>query len=228
MQTFESRSEQAAAAAGILAAALGQDLAAAGPVSLIVTGGTSPGPVYDLLSQADLDWSRVTVLLSDDRFVPENDPRSNAALVRGRLLTGPASDARMIPLCDGRGAPDAAAREVEADYGAHLPPAAAILGMGEDGHIASIFPRDPNVSALLNPPAGRHVAGVAMSGLAPFTPRVTLTLPPLASPDVVILFVQGETKRRLLEDVLGGGHADLPVAALIARSGDRLRTLWAA
>lgn len=192
---------------------LARALAARGAASLVATGGRSPGPVYDRLSVVGLDWSQVTVTLSDERNVGEDHPDANARLVRTRLLQGPAAKACFLPLWP---APDPAALQ------ALIPFDVVMLGMGEDGHIASLLPGDSGLEdGLTTTDLLRDVpAGLGRPPLA----RITLTLTAILSARAIFLLIAGEAKREVIERVLTG--EDLPVGRLIAQAGDRLRIFW--
>lgn len=118
-------------------------------VTFSVPGGTTPGPVFDALCAADLDWSRVDVVPGDERWVPGDHPRSNAAQIRARLLTGRAAAARLLPLYAGGREPEAAADGLGAALEPHLPIDVLLVGMGEDMHTASLFPGVPGLDAAL-------------------------------------------------------------------------------
>lgn len=192
---------------------LARALAARGAASLVATGGRSPGPVYDRLSVVGLDWSQVTVTLSDERNVGEDHPDANARLLRTRLLQGPAAKACFLPLWP---APDPAALQ------ALIPFDVVMLGMGEDGHIASLLPGDSGLEdGLTTTDLLRDVpAGLGRPPLA----RITLTLTAILSARAIFLLIAGEAKREVIERVLTG--EDLPVGRLIAQAGDRLRIFW--
>jgi 6-phosphogluconolactonase len=100
IETFPSADALADVAASAIEAQLSAGLAARGRASLVATGGRSPAPVYDRLSQADLDWVHVAVTLSDERQVDADSPNSNARLLRERLFVGPAAAAQFLPLTD--------------------------------------------------------------------------------------------------------------------------------
>jgi 6-phosphogluconolactonase len=212
IETFGSGAELADAAARGVADALSDALAHRGRASLVATGGRSPGPVYDRLKDAPIDWARVLVTLSDDRCVAETDPASNAGLVRSRLLRGAAARAHFLPLWPAD----------EDAISALRPFDAVMLGMGEDGHVASLIPGDPGLAdALMTQDLLRPVP----EGLgAPPVGRITLTLAPLVEARQLFLLISGLTKRAVVEAALAG--QDAPVARLAASAGDRLRILW--
>src|SRR5262249_51052120 len=155
-------------------------------------------------------WDRVHWFMGDDRFVPAGDALSNMGMAR-RLFLDLVDVARgnIHPIATDAGSPDAAARLYEAElkhfYGRdRLDPAQplfdlVLMGLGSDGHTASLFPNAPALDER-----ERWVVGVERAGLAPFVPRVTLTLPALASTREMLFLVTGEDKRDILRRVLGG------------------------
>lgn len=217
IESYATGDALADAAAHAIADRLRHALQTHGRAGLVATGGRSPGPVFDRVKAADLDWTRVIVTLSDERCVDADDPASNARGVRERLLVGPARRAHLLPLWP---EPETAALE------ALLPFDAVMLGMGEDGHIASLIPGDPGLEDglttldLVRPvPAGLGKPPVA---------RITLTLSALADARAIFLLIAGETKRGVVQRALAG--EDLPVGRLFrhakAPQGASLRILW--
>lgn len=194
-----------------LAGELRQALAGNETVSLAVPGGTTPGPIFDSLCAADLDWDRVTVLPTDERWVPDWSDRSNARLIRQRLLTGRAAAATFLPLY--AEAPDAATGAAQAAerVAAVLPLSIALLGMGEDMHTASMFPGADGLAAALSGEA--PVVAIAAEGIP--EPRLTLSAPVLAGAISRHLVIVGEAKLAALESARGLPPEDAPVAAIL-------------
>jgi 6-phosphogluconolactonase len=179
--------------------------------SLAVPGGTTPGPIFDTLSAVDLDWSRVQVMLTDERWVPEGSPRSNTRLLRERLLVDRAAKANLVPLHIDAPDPEAGLAEIGAAVEAVLPLSVVLLGMGADMHTASLFPGADRLAEALAPDAPPVMALRAPG--AP-EPRVTLTarvLDAAFSKHVVIL---GSEKRAALEQAADLSPIDAPIRAV--------------
>jgi len=185
-----------AAIAAWLADHLATALAATdGDIAITVPGGRTPFPVLSALVQHDLAFSRIHVWPNDDRMVPEDHPASNVAKIRA--VMEPAG-ATVVGLEDGL-----------------VPPrfALALLGMGEDGHIASLF---PNTNPTLDAP--RKVIRLTPDPLPPEAPfdRLSLTIPLLAASDVIAFLITGDDKKRAIFEAAAKGENDLPVARLLA------------
>lgn len=183
-----------------------------------VPGGTTPGPVFDTLAQLQLEWERIDVVPGDERWVPPDHPRSNAGLLRARLLQGPAAAARLLALDGGEGAaydraPDAGiiARLTERLAPA-LPIDVALLGMGEDGHVASLFPGAPELASAL---ADDAPPLMAITAPGQPEPRLSLTAPVLRQSFVLHVLITGAQKRRVVEEAAGRNPRNAPVAALL-------------
>ena len=181
-------------------------------VLFVVPGGTTPGPIFDDLCDADLDWSRVDVLLSDERWVPEVHVRSNTRLIRERLLVGRAAKARYLPLYAKAETPEEVLAELEANIVPNLPISVALLGMGADMHVASIFPGADNLEAALD----RH-APVLVPMRAPNAPepRVTISARVLNEAMNVHIAITGKAKRAAYERARGLTSSQAPVHAVL-------------
>jgi 6-phosphogluconolactonase len=184
-------------------------------VRFAVPGGTTPGPVFDILSHVDLDWARVDVLPTDERWVPETSDRSNARLIRRRLLTGRAAAARFHPLWRDTARPETALDEVNAAVTPLLPLNVVLLGMGEDMHCASLFPGGDRLDEAIAP---RAPAVLPMRVPGEDELRITLTLPVLAGAMSIHLLITGMAKREALLRARELGPAEAPVAGVLGNA----------
>lgn len=201
-----------------LADALREGLKTRGHASLVVTGGSTPGPVYDLLSHQRLIWGEVDVTLSDERWVPIADPASNERMVRNRLLVGAAAHARFVSLKTDAETPEAAEPEVERRLSAMRTPFdAVLLGMGKDGHIASLFPGMDRLAEGLDPNAAALCIGVKPGvGRPPSEPRMSLTLAAVTRARRIIVFVTGPEKKATFQRMMQGTDVlEMPIRALM-------------
>lgn len=223
IETYADGDRLARAAADAILAALTEALDCRGRASFVGTGGRSPAPVYDLLSGAGaLAWDKVAVTLSDDRFVPPDSPDSNERLVRERLLVGRAAAARFVPISPPAATVEDAAQRAEFGVRALAPYDLTMLGMGEDGHIASLIPGSPILQQGLDPAGARYCLGSPAGFGAPPLARVTMTMPALMAARSILVLISGEAKRRIVES--GSG---LPIHALLERARAPVRVLWA-
>jgi 6-phosphogluconolactonase len=224
LETFASSRALAEAAADAVVRRLAGGIAEHGRASLVVTGGRSPGAVYDRLVEAPVDWARVVVALSDERMVPPDSPDANARLLRERLFRGAAVRAAFIPLWREGASADEAAAAAEPAIRALPPFDAVLLGMGEDGHIASLIPGDPRLAEGLDPDGARLTQGVPAGLGKPSLARVTLTVAALLQAREILLLIAGDAKREVLDAALAG--ADLPVRAILNQDRAPVRVLW--
>ncbi len=192
--------------------------------AICLTGGSTPKPVYERLAgepyRSSLPWDRIHWFWGDDRFVPLEDDHSNAGMaLRAFLADVPVPPGNLHPMPTDAATPAEAAHryqaELEGFYGRdRLDPASplfdlVLMGLGSDGHTASIFPGLPALKEK-----ERWAVGVDQAGLAPFVPRVTLTFPVMASTREMLFLVCGRDKREVLGRVLSG--EDLPAAGAYA------------
>lgn len=181
-------------------------------VSFAVPGGTTPGPIFDALCAADLDWDRVRVFATDERWVAADDPRSNEGLIRNRLLTGRAAAATLVSLLAPEEVPEQVVAEVSARLEPDLPISVLLLGMGADMHTASLFPGASGLAEALLPDAPVVVA--MRPDTAP-EPRVSLSARVLDGAMAKHLVIFGEDKRAALERALSLPPEEAPVQAVL-------------
>jgi 6-phosphogluconolactonase len=188
-----------------------------GRPAICLTGGSGPKALYTLLGSSDyhgrIPWDRVHWFIGDERFVSDNDPRNNMTMARQIFLDRCAPPANIHPVPTDAASPDAAARRYESElqtfHGAHDLDVAkplfdfVLMGLGPDGHTASLFPQ-----ARALDETKRWVVGVERANVEPFVPRVTLTLPALASSREMLFLACGDAKREILSKVMAGD--DLP------------------
>lgn len=198
-----------------IASELGAALRRNERASLSVPGGTTPGPVFDTLSGVALDWDRVDVLLNDERWVPEDHPRSNTGLLRQRLFQNHAAAARLVPLYADAPAPEAALDALADGVRACLPLSVALVGMGADMHTASLFPGADNLDAAL---AADAPPLMAMRAPGAAEPRITLTAPVLRGAMHMHVLITGAEKRAALERARSLPPTEAPIAALLAEA----------
>jgi 6-phosphogluconolactonase len=225
-RSFGTREDLALALAEAVAEHLNDGIAARGQASLAVSGGSTPGRFFAVLGRRkDVDWSKVTVTLVDERWVPETSDRSNAALVNEKLLQGPAAVAHFVPLYAGGDAPDAPgiARTNMQLSTVPMPFDAVILGMGNDGHTASFFPGGDNLAEALT---GEGPA-VAIRAPGAGEPRVTLVLERLLMASGLYLHIEGEEKAATLEKAAADGPVeDMPIRSILRQSQTPLTIFW--
>ncbi|MEM6708775.1 MAG: 6-phosphogluconolactonase [Pseudomonadota bacterium] len=205
---FADRSQAAAHAAAVIAARLAEDLSSQDRVSIVVSGGSSPVECLGLLAREPIDWARVDVILSDEREVREDHELSNARMVREAFFNQGAEAAVLHSLTE----PSLVALP--------QPFSAVLLGMGTDGHFASVFPdmNDLDAALALDEPRDLMSVVTAASPVA----RVTQTLSRLLRTQQILLLVFGEEKRAVLD-----APAGKPIAALLEQTQTSVALIWA-
>lgn len=227
LRKFASLEGAAAVLAGQIAEILRSALAARAHASLVVPGGRTPAAMFRALRGGVLDWDRVRVTLTDERWVPEDHPASNAALVRRELLADAAAAAVFMPLYNA--APSAAkgaASSWHAIAAAGQPFDAVVLGMGEDGHFASLFPESPGIAQALDPAATPGCVAMRAPGVP--VERLSLNLAALAGARQLYLLVTGADKLALLEGAAASPRGSgIPVESLLALRDPEVEVIWA-
>jgi 6-phosphogluconolactonase len=201
---------------------------ARGAALLVVSGGTTPVRYFHALSSQPIDWSRVAITLADERRVADDNPRSNAKLVREALLSDRAASAQFTPLADSRLEEDRELASANARIAALPSPAdLVVLGMGEDGHTASWFPGAAGLAEAMDPGARALVAPIGAPGAA--EPRLTLTGRVILRARALALHIEGAAKERTLARALADGPLEaMPIRAVLRQAGERLTIFWAA
>ncbi|WP_308915056.1 6-phosphogluconolactonase [Jannaschia sp. LMIT008] len=198
--------------ADTLAASLRSCLSLHDRASFCVTGGSSPAEVYGILSGVPMEWNRVDVLLNDERWVPEDDARSNTRLIRRTLLTDKAAAANFVPMYADTATPEDGIPSLMDAYDGKFPISLLLLGMGADGHTASLFPEGDNLAVALE-----DEAPILMGMRAPGAdePRITLTGRVLTDAMETHVLIMGDDKRTRLEAAAGADPIEQPIAAVL-------------
>ena len=226
MLEFENASALDIALSEKVSGLLAASIETQGSASLVVSGGRTPMGFFHLLSQQALDWSKVTVLLADERWVDANHADSNEKLVRENLLINKASQASYLALKNT--ANQAVGGEAEcaqalADLGTF---SVVILGMGDDGHTASLFPGSDALAAGLDMNSGRDCIAVTPHH-APHQ-RMSLTLPRLLNSQQIVIHISGASKQQVLSQAEAGGDVmELPIRSILQQQQTPLAIYWA-
>ena len=157
--------------------------------SMAVPGGTSPIKIFDELSKQKLDWSKVQITLVDDRLVDTENKHSNQKLIRNYLLKNEAQISDFIPLN----------KNLHKDNNFKFPLDICLLGIGNDGHFASLFPNMINNTNTLDPKSKLNINEIKANG-DPFLPRISMNLPLILSSKLIILIIKGKMKQEVLRD----------------------------
>jgi 6-phosphogluconolactonase len=214
------------ALAAQIAASLTAAVGARGLASLLVSGGRSPVRLFEILRTLPLAWDHVCVALADERWVAAEDPASNERLVRDVLLKDRAAPARFLGLKNGAPTPDLGAVSAWETF-ARVPRPfdSVILGMGDDGHTASLFPGSPNLPGALNASAAAGCVGM-WSPTEPHA-RLSLNLTALLDSRRIVVLITGESKRRAYEAACAAGPVqDMPVRAVLRQSRTPVEVMW--
>jgi 6-phosphogluconolactonase len=226
---YDDADEWSDAVAGDIGFIIESAIDARGAAVIALAGGKTPLPIYEKLANAKIDWKRVTIVPGDDRLVPLGDPLSNVTAI-GKIFIP--KGARVIPLISATVSDyKAAGRAADAilqDH--HWPLDLCLLGIGADGHAASIFP-GPDYDEALNGPKERRALGVMPDPLPPEAPvaRVTLSRAAIVSARALIIAITGDQKKEVLEAaVQGGASSPYPVGRILADVELPVDVHWAA
>ncbi len=213
------------AAALKIETALRVAITANGKASLMVSGGSSPKPIYRALSHADLGWEHVTIGLVDERWVEAGQAGSNEAFIRENLLQNAAAQARFIGMKTPHDAPSQAIETLTAAFAdCPQPFDVCVMGMGLDGHTASWFPNAQGLEAALDKENPQTFCAVNAQGCpvaGDYPQRMSLTLSAVLAAKDIILFIPGEAKRDVYLAASGKPQTEAPVKTL-SKAGDKL------
>ncbi len=209
-----------------VAQSLARAIAARGSASLVVSGGKTPVKFFEQLRSQPIEWRRVCVALADERWVEPGDPASNERMVREVLLKDRAADARFAGLKNAAPSPDLGAVSAWETF-ARIPRPfeVTVLGMGDDGHTASLFPGSPNLSIALNLDAAAGCVGM-WAPSAP-QPRLSLNLSALLDSRRVLIVLEGEAKLSTYRAASGDGAVEqMPVRAVLRQNRVPVEVMW--
>lgn len=222
---YDSRSEAAIAAGKRIINALHRRLETDDNAALVVSGGTTPAPVFSYMAHKELDWHRVDVLLSDERWVPADHPDSNEKMLRNALDRSRASFARIAPIYDSQKSPEERCSELDDEFGnLPLPFTSVLLGMGDDGHFASLFPNASNSESGLD--LQSSISFLPVDTASSPHRRISMTLSALLHSDEILLLISGVEKREVLEQAADPG-SELPIAHLLRQMRVPVDVFWA-
>ena len=219
---FDTREDASAAVAARVAALCVQSIDNEGEARIVVSGGSTPARCFELLSGTDLDWQRVQVMLSDERWVPADNESSNERLLRDKLLVGRAGAAELLSLYR----PDQGIDERATALQAAIPAdgfTCSLLGMGTDGHFASLFPGAPTLEKGLDPDGDSFYLPVTTE--ASPHPRLSMTLSALLRSDEIQLLFFGDDKMSVYRNALSA-DSELPVAHLLRQTRTPVSVYW--
>lgn len=224
--SFSDSGDAAEALANAVAEHVAERLLIAPRASLVVSGGSTPLPFFEALREKPLDWARIDVLLADERWVPEDHEDSNTRLVRNHLLQGPAGQANYLSLKQPGDTPAHGLNRARAALAElALPLDVLILGMGNDGHTASLFPDAPELEQALDKHSDQVVA--SMTPPSQSHERITLTLRALSQAGFTALHIRGDSKLETLQAACSDPDniVEMPVRAFLKPG---LQVYWSA
>ncbi|AVA20369.1 6-phosphogluconolactonase [Rhizobium sp. LEGMi198b] len=227
MHAFANGAELAGKLADKVVEVLTAAIATRGSASIAVSGGSTPKIFFQTLSSRSLDWSKVTITLVDERFVPADNPRSNHLLVQENLLKDKAASAQFFPLYQAAASvEEAAVIATEKTKCIGFPFDVAILGMGNDGHTASFFPGGSNLAAALDSNSPRGIITMEAEGAG--EPRLTFTFSSLQDAGLLVLHIEGAGKKDVLAKAEAPGEeTEMPIRAILRRAASLVEIYWA-
>jgi 6-phosphogluconolactonase len=226
LKRFGSANALEVEVASDIAAELARAINTRGEASLLVSGGHSPAGLFEQLHKQALDWRQVSIALVDERWVEPTDPGSNERMLRATLLRDGAAAARFVGLKNSAPSPELGAAAAWNSAQIPRPVDITVLGMGDDGHTASLFPGSPNLERALDPQAPEGYVAMRSSS-APHA-RLSLNLAGLLDSRRIVIFLLGETKLRTYAAACGPGPVEeMPVRAVLRQRRVPVEVVWA-
>jgi len=220
---FETRDAASTAVAARIAGLVNAQLLRNGRADIVVSGGSTPAECFKILSDYELGWDRVQVALSDERWVPENHSDSNERLVRETLLVNKAAAGSLLPIYQEDMSVDERCDSLQDDFPANGF-ACSLVGMGADGHFASLFPDADCIDAGLRLDNHRFYMPVRTAS-SPH-PRISMTLHALLQSDELLLLFFGDEKLAVYEQAVSG-DLQFPIATLLQQTAPEITLFWA-
>jgi 6-phosphogluconolactonase len=230
VQRFSTLDDMIGQLATDVARRLTEAVSARGVASLVVPGGSTPGRLFDALADQDAPWDKVQVTGTDERWLPHGHPDTHETLVRTRLLRGRAANATYVALKTASPTPAGAEPAVEAVLSRMPRPFdVTLIGMGDDGHIASLFPHAPGLERALEPESPLLVASFHVPTAAGSPDRMSLSLSALLDSRFLGVLIAGASKLATLERAEAGDDVqDMPVRALLRQDRTPVTVFWSA
>ena len=223
---YQSREEASAAIAEAISDRVSARLATTDDAAIVVSGGSTPRRSFEMLSRIEIDWMRLHIVPSDERWVEPSAVDSNERMIRETLLAGRGADAQLLTMYSASTSIDDRCRELSDHLQTlPLPFCVSLLGMGEDGHFASLFPDAANLDKGLQHESSDWCMPVSTT--ASPHPRISLTLSALLNSEEILLLIFGDKKRHVFEQALAGS-GNYPVSQLLRQSTTPVHTYWAA
>lgn len=228
----ETREELFTKVANKCASRLTRGVEKQGRASFVVPGGTTPAPMFSKLSQMSLDWHNILVAPSDERWLDTSHAQSNQRLIEESLLINNATKARLMPLKTDAETPALGEAVAEQNISElEQPFDVCLVGMGNDGHFASLFPGTPQLAEALDPENPKKCIGIDATGCpvaGENTQRMSLTLSAILNSKLIILLITGEEKLKVVKQAMDTlAPFDQPISALFHQNQTPIEIYWA-
>ncbi|MCP8898291.1 6-phosphogluconolactonase [Gilvimarinus xylanilyticus] len=227
---FDTREEMIDAVFAQTIGALEEAVKERDEASFLVSGGSSPAPIYKRLSEADLAWNRVKVALVDERWVDYDHDKSNEAFIVKTLMQNNAANAKLIGMKNTSESAAAGLAQCESAYQTLAKPFdVTVLGMGPDGHTASLFPHAQGLAeALETKNLCSAIKAIKSEVTGDCTERMTLSLAGISNSREVLLLISGDEKLATYREAMAGGDvAEMPVRAVLNQQDIKVTVYWA-